>query len=131
MKHITTFFFALICLCAKAQYVSVSTPGMATIQYDDAQGIATFFFPMEEYPIEWPARVVQCVQAPDYTEQVCIISEKFVDGLPIFWVYAVGGDKVAEIHIPSLGAVYTTGDKTELLRAPKPPCYFHLIDAKY
>jgi hypothetical protein len=129
MKHtIFIFIFSLIFnFSARAQYLDISTPGMATIQYDHAQGIASFVFPMEEIPIEWPAEVTECIVLPDYSEQVCIVSEKYIDGVPLMWVYAIRG--YAEIHIPSLGAVYTTGNRSDVLLAPKPNCYLHLIEA--
>lgn len=127
MKNALTILFLLITLSANAQYVDITTPGKATIQYDHTQGIATFFFPMEEYPIEWPATVTECIQLHDYSEQMCIVADKDIDGVPLFWVYVIRG--YAEIHIPSLGAVYTTGDRADVLLAPKPRCYQHLIDA--
>lgn len=130
MKHtITTLAILFFTFTANAQYLDITAPGMATIQYDHAQGIASFVFPLEEIPIEWPATVTECIQLPDYSQQMCIVAEKLVDGVPLFWVYAIRG--AAEIHIPSLGAVYTTGERSDLLLAPRPRCYEHLINATY
>lgn len=53
-------------------------------------------------------------------EQGCVISEERFDGEPIFWVYWLR--RGAEIHIPAIGAVYVTGQESDLFLAPRPAC---------
>lgn len=120
-------FFCLFATAATAQ-IHVTAPGKATIQYDTLQGIASLIFPLEEYPFEFPAHISERIVLADGSEQACITTDNNTDGVPLFWVYVIRG--YAEIHIPSLGAVYTTGEAADALIAPKPRCYAHLLDAK-